>query len=315
VSMSTDALVADPRPGLRHLRQRLQALARRKGIAKQYQPRAGTTAAQALLRQTGSQVIAACSRASLRLSGLLIVGLLAWTLLPGLTVRPESATVAAPGAPPAERSPWSMVARPLEAFSLVLADAPRETRRYEARRHANGRGREDSLSLGSFDEPGAYMRVSLYRPGPEAGDSGTLFLDLARRAAEAGLSVERSAVSTTMTSKFGPIEVADVLLEGPQAGRACLAFRHLSVDPDFRISGWSCGSTGRPVDRVQLACQLDRLNLLSGADDKPLRALFLAAERNRDASCSPPRLSATGRKISWLDPESPAQLRHVQAAR
>jgi hypothetical protein len=311
--MSTDALVAGPRPGLRHLQQRLQALARRKGAARQSRPRPGTGASQGFLRRAGSSVMAAGLRACLRLSGLLILGLLLWTLLPGLPELPESATVAAPSAPAAERSPWSIVSRPLEAFSLVLADAPRETRRYEARRHANGRGREDSLSLGSFDEPGAYIRVSLYRPGPEAGESGTLFLDLARRAAEAGLSVERSAVSTTMGSKFGPIEVADVLLEGTQAGRACLAFRHLSVDPDFRISGWSCGGAGRPVDRVQLACQLDRLNLLSGADDKPLRALFLAAERNRDASCSPPRLSATGRKIGWLDPESPAQLRQGQA--
>lgn len=216
----------------------------------------------------------------------------------------------------AERVSWQGIARPLQAYSFEVPDVPKDQRRYESRRHAIGQGREDIVTLGVFEASAPYARVALYRPGREAAEPGSLFLDIARRAATAGLAVERSAAPAGMASKFGEFEVSDVILAGSGGSRACLAFRHVASDTDFRITGWSCGTKLRPIDRMQLACQIDRLSLVAGADDKPLRALFLRAERNRDPSCATSRLAAAGRRVGWLDPDGSApSLRETRSGR
>jgi hypothetical protein len=239
------------------------------------------------------------------MTGLLLLAGGVWLLGPS---GDQPADIEATGALPRdeERLTWQGIAKPLQAYSFDIPDAPRDLRRYEGRRHAIGQGREDIVTVGAFEVAAPYARIALYRPGQEAGEPGSLFLDVARRAASAGLAVERSAAPGAMPTKFGPFEVSDVTLGGPRGSRACLAFRYVAAEPDFRITGWSCGTAGRPIDRIQLSCQLDRLTLVAGADDKALRALFLKAERQRSAACTTSPLAAAGKRGGWLDPEAAA---------
>ncbi len=53
----------------------------------------------------------------------------------------------------------------------------------------------------------------------------------------------------------------------------------MSEDQAFRFAGWWCGQNGRPADRRQLACLIDKVALLSAGEDKGLRALFTQAEK------------------------------------
>jgi hypothetical protein len=249
------------------------------------------------------------------MAGLALLAALLWLLGPAEDA-PADVETTASLPQDAERLSWQGIAKPLQAYGFDIAEVPKDQRRYESRRHAIGQGREDIITLGTFEAPMPYARVALYRPGREGAEPGSLFLDIARRAASAGLAVERSATPAGMSSKFGEFEVSDVILDGSGGPRACLAFRHVSADTDFRITGWSCGTKLRPIDRVQLACQLDRLSLVAGADDKPLRAIFLRAERNRDPSCATSRLAAAGRRVGWLDPDgTPPSLRETRPGR
>src|SRR4051794_18051164 len=56
---------------------------------------------------------------------------------------------------------------------------------FEARRHANG-GREDKLVYGVFEADEPYLRLAVFRGPDEAGAPRSFFIDLARRAGEAG---------------------------------------------------------------------------------------------------------------------------------
>ena len=104
-----------------------------------------------------------------------------------------------------------------------------------------------------------------------------------------------------LATKFGTMETADAALSGAKGQRSCIVFRHLSVAQPLRLTGWWCGTMERPADRGQLACLIDRFDLLSAGDDKPLRQLFAQAELNRNAGCSVSRLAQSGRKANWLD--------------
>jgi hypothetical protein len=212
-----------------------------------------------------------------------------------------------PVAPPTPSGPllrtelpaWVPVSRPMPMFALDGVALGREARSLEARRHTTGGGREELHLLGMPGAPGGHARILLYRPGSESPAPGTFYLDLARRAAEAGLPLARSAMPVPMLTKFGPAETADVVLGTDATAQACLAFRLIAEDTELRISGWACGSSERPLDRLWLACTLDRLDLLGSGDDRSLRAWFSRAERNRLAQCR------GGRRAAWLDPEGP----------
>ncbi len=96
------------------------------------------------------------------------------------------------------------------------------------------------------------------------------------------------------------VETADATLAQGETRRACLAFRHVSEDQSFRFAGWWCGQNGRPADRRQLACLIDKVALLSAGEDKGLRALFTQAEKNRDPGCTPPRIAQAGANRAGL---------------
>jgi hypothetical protein len=206
---------------------------------------------------------------------------------------------------------WITVTRPIALFGLESPELDRRTG-YEARRNQDGSRREDMLSFGEFGEgkPFLALKFQVNRDGEAqrtlAGLSQPFVITLVRESAERGLSVGRSGMATTIETKFGTVETADVALSDGAVGRSCIGFRHLDGAAHFSFSGWWCGSEAKPADRAQLICLIDRIDLLSAGDDRDLRAAFARTELARKPGCSVPRLAATGRKGSWLDADGKA---------
>jgi hypothetical protein len=157
----------------------------------------------------------------------------------------------------------------------------------EAREHMSG-GREDTLTFGAFGDPG-YGRISLVQGFTEPPRS--FFVDIVRRAAEAGLSVTRNAQSGPVPTKFGPMEASAVTLAGA-ADQNCQAFRFADPEASFAFQGWLCGSEAQPVEPGHLACLIDRLAL--GPTDNPtVKAIFARAEGQRLQGCGPVERTAS----------------------
>jgi hypothetical protein len=192
---------------------------------------------------------------------------------PGIV--PQTVLIAPPPA-------WQPIAAPSPVYALDAPEAePRPV--WDARRHAGG-GREDTLTIGSFGDPGhARLRLSRSVAGPVGG---SFYVDLVRRAAEAGLSVARSGQSRPLPTKFGPVEAADVVLSEARE-QTCIAFRYAHPDVDFGFRGWLCGAGDKPVGETQLRCFVDRLSLAPATDDPVLRVLFARSEGQRDRNCAP----------------------------
>lgn len=206
---------------------------------------------------------------------------------------------------------WINVARPIAMFGLEAPELGKRTG-YEARRSQDGVRREDMLSFGEFgeDKPLLSLKLQVNREGDmqaaPAGLSQPFVIALVRDSAARGLSVGRSGATTPVESKFGTVETADISLSDGGIGRACIGFRHLGAAAHLSFSGWLCGGEAKPADRAQLACMLDRIDLLSAGDDPELRAVFAKAELNRRQGCSVPRQAAGGRKGTWLDADGKA---------
>jgi hypothetical protein len=176
---------------------------------------------------------------------------------------------------------WHAVADPESRFTVDLPELKQLPKVTGARLHANG-GREDKLIYGIFESERPYLRVALFDGPPENDRPGSFFLDLARRAGEAGLGVVRSGRTSTAETKLGPIEFAEVVLaDGLE--RTCLAFRLANV-AGFSAHGWHCAGA-EPQQRADPACLIDRLAVLPNADDGRLKALFREADRRRDPGC------------------------------
>lgn len=153
----------------------------------------------------------------------------------------------------------------------------------EAREHSHG-GREDTLTLGALGDS-RHARIVLAQNVTERPRS--FFVDLVRRAAEAGLSVTRNAQSRMVATKFGPVETAAVTLAG-NGEQNCQAFRFGDAETGFGFHGWLCGGDAQPVDEAQAGCLVDSLALAGNAGSPSLKALFTQAEKRRSAPCPPP---------------------------
>ncbi|WP_066477306.1 hypothetical protein [Bosea sp. WAO] len=206
---------------------------------------------------------------------------------------------------------WISIARPVALFGLETPELGKRTG-YEARRSQDGTRREDVLSFGEFgeDKPLLALKLQVNREsgvqGAPAGLSQPFVIALVRESAARGLSVGRSGATTPLETKFGMVETADISLNDGNAGRACIGFRHLDGSAHLSFSGWWCGGEGKPADRAQLGCMLDRIELLSAGDDSELRALFAKAEPHRRPGCSVPRQAAAGRKGAGLEADGKA---------
>jgi hypothetical protein len=213
-------------------------------------------------------------------------------LYPDPSAKIDKAKVASP-----PKLGWVPVSQPTPLYGLDAPDWVGPPGPYEARSHFPDGGRDDSLSFGRLNGETAYVRLSIYRAQPEDLPATSLFLDLARMAAESGLWVGRSTVTAPLATRFGTVEAADLALAERDQAANCLGFRFLASDLKLRMVGFYCGTAVRPADRVGLACLINRLDLLSG-EDPALREFFTRADRRREESpCLPARLAGGGETV------------------
>lgn len=201
---------------------------------------------------------------------------------------------------------WTRIAKPIAMFGLDSTELERQAPVYEARRSQDDARREDVLAFGGFAEPKPHLVLRFLLDSKDEQLSQPFVIALVREAAGRGMSLQRSGAPTGIETKFGLVETADATLSDGATSRACIGFRHRVSDAHLSLSGWWCGGASRPADRQQLTCLLDRVNLLSAGDDRALHAAFTRTELERQPACSPPRLSASGRKTSWLDGDGAA---------
>jgi hypothetical protein len=223
--------------------------------------------------------------------GLVVVGagglLAQW---PG-SDRGDEPVVAAskPAQPGAQRAVWLEIPKPLRLYDLAAPSLAREKRLYAARRHTTGGGREDVLTFGEFAGTGPFFRLSIYRHGTEKTADAAFFVDMARRAAQLGLSLGRANVPQTQVTRFGDLETAAMTMaEGGVMRDACRGFRFSAAQLGLTIAGFSCGADDEASSSGALACLVNRLDLISSGEDRALRDFFASAQARGARGCAEP---------------------------
>jgi hypothetical protein len=207
-----------------------------------------------------------------------------------------------PRAEAAQPPLWIDIVKPIALFGLDMPDISKDARIYVARRHSEGGGRQDTLGFGRLDGPDPYLRLMVYRIGNEARHKVSFYVDLARRAAAAGLSIGHGLKSQEAMTRFGLFEVADVdLMDKEGLPTPCLGFRSANDDLPVQMAGFACGSKAKPLSRPGLVCLIERLDLNSAGEDQVLARFFAEAELKRTAACNGNALAPAATRASWLD--------------
>lgn len=239
----------------------------------------------------------------------------------------------APVVPPVESAPGPAfvpsVARAFRAAAPLAVTTPRfhlddpdalEPVRAESPRINAATGqREDVLVQGEFASIEApYLRLILTET-PDSEPGRSLFVILARRAAEAqGLAVIRTGERGAIETKFGAIETLDITLGG-EGKRICTGFLGLKPGP-VRLDGWLCAPLGQAPEPRAIACALDKVALNAQAWPEKERA-FAALDATREPACRAPSLAArdvgseTGSIPNRRTRKNEAKLRQSRQAR
>ena len=180
---------------------------------------------------------------------------------------------------PIHHPEWIEIERPFPAFALSIPEAADVPSAYAIRRHREGNGRKDILTLGNADSSAPYLRVEIYRPGTEI----RRFADPQAQIVSSGAAlgpIEVKRIDEPLASKFGPLTVISFATStGTQ--RSCLGFARAYHDPRLQLSGWFCQGGSELIAQSTLACALDRLTLLAAGSEPKVGALFAQAELNR----------------------------------
>lgn len=184
---------------------------------------------------------------------------------------------------PPHRSEWVEIEKPFPAFALSIPEAADVPSQYAIRRHDEGGGRKDILSLGQADGVAPYLQVEIYRPGVEQARFADPLTEITTAAAALG-PADVTAESELLPSKFGALRIVD-FAASKGVPRKCLGFVRIYDDPRLQLSGWFCQGAkfggGDFIERSTLACALDRLTLLAAGSEPKVGALFAQAELNR----------------------------------
>lgn len=258
----------------------------------------------------------AAALAGIGMTAALVTGLSAkdedQTQLAALTVQ-DAARTGGPADRQATTGPiqWAPIVKPIAMFNLDAPEFARAAPAYAAR---SGSGaREDLLSFGGFAQATPHLALAVRTGRLDGANAAPFTVAIAREAAAMALSTTRSSLPVTIETRFGPLETADVVLSDGTESRGCVAFRSAGGIDTFALRGWWCAA-GKPSDRRQLTCLVERLDLINAAGDQALRAAFAASELRRNAACERAHLSAAGRKASWLDAEAPAPALKIKTA-
>ncbi len=205
----------------------------------------------------------------------------------------------APSPPPTTL--WLDIAKPLRVYELSAPSLAHEKLDYAARRHATGSGREDLLTFGEFAGKRPFLRLSVYRHGTEkvgtekvgtekvgtekAADA-PFFVDMARRAAPLGLSLDHVQLEQAQPTRFGDLETAALTLSEKNLAREnCRGFRLIRAAPGLTLAGLACAADAEPMSAQDLGCLVDRLDLLGANADRPLRDFFGGAKARKMGAC------------------------------
>ena len=220
-------------------------------------------------------------------AGALVAAALAAAVSWPLRGASDATNVQAAPASAATGENWIEIKKPLQLYSLQSPEFGKSPRSHEARRLASGESRIDTLTFGNAGADAAWLRLTIRRStAPGQGEEASLFVDLARRAAEAGLAVVKSSVATQTATRFGGLDIAEVALGSGGRTLNCLGFRLADTGPGLRVAGLACPASGKSLAPGTLACVVERLALDSSGDDVALRKLFTAAELKRDRFCN-----------------------------
>ena len=179
---------------------------------------------------------------------------------------------------PAQQPDWVEIEKPFPAFALAIPEAAGVPSHYAIRRHRQGGGRKDILTLGESDVADTYLQVEIYRPGSEISRFDAPAATITADAAALG-PVDLQLSAKPLKSKFGALAVIP-FTTSKGALRHCLGFVRAYDDPMLQLSGWFCRG-GEFIERSTLSCALDRLTLLSAGSEPKVGALFAGAELHR----------------------------------
>ena len=127
---------------------------------------------------------------------------------------------------------WVDIARPFAAFALSIPEAADVPASYAIRRHVEGNGRKDILTLGEPDSMAPLLRVEIYRPGNEVGRFADPRAEMLSSADALGPTWRCSIVTNSSLANSGRSTSCPFLLQkvrraaasasfGPTAIRAC----------------------------------------------------------------------------------------------
>lgn len=211
--------------------------------------------------------------------------------------------------PPAFVPRFAAPAAAPPAWSTVAADRYRLGEATGSARVQPGL-REDTLTAGTFavhETP--FLRLVVTETSEPDGE-GSLFVTLARRAAEAdGLAVVRTGERGQLATRFGALDTVDATLADAEGRRACTAFR---VKAALRLDGWFCAPLAQLPEPQAVACTVERLAALPGVGLTPAVAAMLAEPRT--ASCPPEEPATTAAVPSRAVRKNAARVRHSRPA-
>jgi hypothetical protein len=180
---------------------------------------------------------------------------------------------------PVHAPEWIEVERPFRAFALSIPEAADVPSGYAIRRHADGGGRKDILTLGETSGGSPYLHIEIYRAGSEIGHFADPKTELLANA-ETLAPIDVELADKFIGSKFGPLTIISFTTSKGTL-RSCLGFVRTYLDPRLQLSGWFCQDGSEFIEHSTLACALDRLTLLAAGSEPKVGALFAQAERNR----------------------------------
>ena len=218
---------------------------------------------------------------------------------------------------PDKHPAWIEIARPHGAFALEAAILDGLDRHYAVRRHRTGGGRKDILTFGRPEAPGAYMRLSLYRPGAEGLAKPDPLQAAAELAADSGINADLQVTSGKLQTKFGDLPAVNMRVHVRDGWRNCLAVSGAWTDPRLGIVAWWCSPGPEMVALGEFACLLDRTALMSAGGDDQLAAFFARAELRRNYCDSRSSfITPTPRMVTdWIDASRTPGLRGLLSAR
>ncbi len=209
----------------------------------------------------------------------------------------EDSAASPSGLPPPA---WADIVKPIEIFDVTAPQFDRQPRSYLARRNVAGGGRQDFLSFGTLDGAAPYLRLSIYQVGTETVPTAPLFVDVARRAADAGLGIRHSGTPYLVPTRFGQFEVLDLDM-ADAAVPACKGFRIQTSSPDLRFVGLFCPPKDKPVTAAALGCVLERIDLNASGGDGSLPRFFAKSELARNPFCAGAGMAPTPLRAQTTD--------------